>query len=79
MKITHKGAMLAGALAIASAHAQLAQPDGGGVRPGTLPERWETGGPLAGSLATTETASRSWWSTRIRMAITWRAMRSCER
>jgi hydroxyacylglutathione hydrolase len=32
-------------MACSPLHAQAAQPDGGGVRPGTLPLTWNTGGP----------------------------------
>src|ERR1700688_2862440 len=36
---------LLAALYLPSAHPQAAQPDGGGIRPGTLPAAWNTGGP----------------------------------
>ena len=31
-------------------HAQLPQPDGGSIRTGTLPAKWDTGGPHCGEL-----------------------------
>src|SRR6202051_124944 len=37
--------LLAALLYLPSAHPQAAQPDGGGIRPGTLPAAWDTGGP----------------------------------
>jgi glyoxylase-like metal-dependent hydrolase (beta-lactamase superfamily II) len=48
MKPIIGGALLAGLgvlFASCLAWAQLPQPDGGAIRPGTLPERWDTGGP----------------------------------
>ncbi len=37
--------LLAALLYLPRAHPQAAQPDGGGIRPGTLPAAWNTGGP----------------------------------
>jgi glyoxylase-like metal-dependent hydrolase (beta-lactamase superfamily II) len=37
--------MLVGISCAPRAHAQAAQPDGGGIRPGYLPAAWNTGGP----------------------------------
>src|SRR5262249_53464706 len=43
---------LAGLMALSPCwlHAQLPQPDGGSIRAGTLPPRWDTGGPHCGEL-----------------------------
>lgn len=46
MKLTPAAlALLLAAFSLPRAHPQAAQPDGGGIRPGTLPIAWDTGGP----------------------------------